>query len=231
MPLTSILSAEIRPDKVRAYEQLCLQLAERARSGGEGLRWTAHQSLFGASNQFFFVTRSEGFAGLAVAGRIDQTIRRVLGEEDGGRWLQKASECVVDQRHDVAVDRPELSYAPEGADTEPAYGLVTVVRARPGHQEAAEELIRKVAEAIPKTDDTIRLVTYQTVVGDLMQYFTVRPLPSLGDLDHVIAASELLTQAFGPSEGGLIYRSGMEAIERVDRAIHLYREELSNPSF
>ena len=228
MSLTNVLSVEVRPEMVRSYEQLCLQLAEQARSSGEELRWTAHQSIFGKTNQFYFVTQSESYASLALVGRIDETIRRVCGEDEGTRMIQKLSECVASQRHDVSIQRPELSYAPEGVGAPTPFALVTVARAKPGQQEEVEELIRKVAEAIPKTDDTVRLFTNQVVVGDLLQYFTVRPLQSLADLDHVIATPELLTQAFGASEGGLIYRNGMEAVNQVEREINLYREELSN---
>lgn len=228
MPLTTVLSVEVRPECARTYEQLCLKLAEQAKERGSSPNWTAHQGLFGAGNPFYFVVQSDDFAGLAASARVDETIQRALGDEAAGDWLQSASECIASQRHEVAVDRPELSYAPNGADPTAPFTLLTVVRARPGHQEACEELIRKVAEAIPKTDDTSSVVTYQTVIGDLTQYWTVRPLSSLAEMDHILPAPELLSQAFGPAEGGLIFRIGMDAIERVERSITIHREELSN---
>ena len=89
---------------------------------------------------------------------------------------------------------------------------------------------RKVAEAIPKLDDSARIMSYQTIFGDLSQYWTVRPLESMADLDRQLPAAELLTQAFGPAEGGLIFRTGLEAMARVEREMVVYRPELSNPA-
>ena len=40
-------------------------------------------------------------------------------------------------------------------------------RARPGHADALEELVRKVAEAIPKVDDPARISTWQSYFGDM----------------------------------------------------------------
>lgn len=72
-------------------------------------------------------------------------------------------------------------------------------------------------------------MTYQTVIGDLSEYLTVRPLNEIGEMDSQRPAQELLNQAFGPAEGGLIYRAGLDAIESVERSILLTRAELSNP--
>jgi hypothetical protein len=71
-------------------------------------------------------------------------------------------------------------------------------------------------------------MTYQTVIGDLSRYWTVRPLESLADLDKRTPPAMLLTEAFGPAEGGLIFRSGLEASSVVERNIVAYRPELSN---
>ncbi len=102
-----------------------------------------------------------------------------------------------------------------------------MARARPGRREAVEEILRKIAEPIPKVDEPIRITTYQTVIGDALQYWTVRPLDELGDLDEQLTVSDLLEKAFGPAEGGLIFRSGLEAVEQLERSITIYRDELS----
>ena len=67
------------------------------------------------------------------------------------------------------------------------------------------------------------------MVGVLSEYWTVRPLDDLGELDEQLPTAELLNQAFGVAEGGLIYRTGLEAIEEVKRQIVVYRQDLSNP--
>ena len=107
--------------------------------------------------------------------------------------------------------------------------MLTVLEESPGKQEACEEVIRKVAEAIPKLDDTARLMTFQTVVGNLSEYWTVRPLTDLSKLDDQRTPQDLLIQAFGPAEGGLIYRSGLDAMTRLQRSILVYRPDMSNP--
>ena len=133
-------------------------------------------------------------------------------------------------RQTISRERPDLSCPPDRRDRGYPAAIVTVLRARPGRQEACEELIRKLAEAIPKVGDPARLVAFQTLVGDLAQYWTVRPLQNLGELDRQALPADLLNQAFGAAEGGLIFRSGLEAIDDVRREIVLYREDLSNPS-
>ncbi len=106
---------------------------------------------------------------------------------------------------------------------------VTQIRARPGAQEECEELIRKVAEAIPKVDDPSRFTTWQTLMGDRLAYGIAFPLSGIGDLDKRLSPAELLEKAFGTSEGGLIYRQGREAISKLQTSISMYREDLSNP--
>ena len=83
-------------------------------------------------------------------------------------------------------------------------------------------------EARAKVDDSTRMTAYQTVVGDLAQYWTIRPLERLADLDRQIPLPELLNQAFGAAEGGLIFRSGLEAVARVERQLVAFRPELSH---
>ena len=67
------------------------------------------------------------------------------------------------------------------------------------------------------------------MVGVLAEYWTARPLEDLSELDDQLPPAELLNQAFGAAEGGLIYRTGLEAIEEVKRQIVVYRQDLSNP--
>jgi hypothetical protein len=104
----------------------------------------------------------------------------------------------------------------------------TTIRARNGHFEACEELLRKIAEAIPKVDDPSTTITWQPLIGELGQYVVLRPLQSLADLDQQKSPPDLLSEAFGPAEGGLIYRAGLEAIESAERDILILRPDLSN---
>lgn len=227
MPLTTVLSIQTRPEKSLEYEDLLRELAERARERDDPGRYTTHQTLFGELGAFHFVSRNDDWSSLSSRGMVQQIIARVMGEEEGREWSRRSTACIATAVHQVSVDRPDLSYPPDGEEPAPL-AVVTLAHARPGGQEACEELIRKVAEAIPKLDDPTRIVAYQSAIGDLSQYWTVRPLDALDDLDEQRQAQDLLVQAFGASEGGLIWRSGVQAIQEARREIVALRPDLSN---
>jgi len=156
-------------------------------------------------------------------------VLRVLGEKKGTEALRLFGAATRSLSTSISRDRPELSYPrDETAGIAPA-SVVTVAKVRPGQLEAYEELIRKVAEAIPKVGDPARMTAFQNVVGDLSLYWTVRGLEDLSELDDQLPPPELLNQAFGVAEGGLIYRAGLSAIEQVERRIVILNEDLSNP--
>ncbi len=230
MPLTSVLSVQIRPEKQRRYEELAQQVAEAARAKDEQTRWTVHQTAFGELGSLHFVSNFENFTELGQQGLVPELIVRVLGETQAAKFMQEIEECSVAQRHEISTDRPDLSYQRDGGEREIApAAMVTVVQAQAGQQDAVEELIRKLAEAIPKVGDPARMSCFQTVVGPLGRLWTVRPLQDLSELDDQKQPQELLEGAFGAAEGGLIYRSGLDAIEQARRSVMIYREDLSNP--
>jgi len=229
MPLTSILSVQVRPDRFAQYQELVRNLAARAVEQKDEFHWTAHQTAYGDLGALHFVSEDPDFAGIAARGNTQELILRVLGENEGAKALDSMLECTISQQVTISLDRPELSYPPEQTDRVFPAAVVTQIRARPGGQEALEELIRKIAEAIPKVGDPSRIVSYQVMVGMLSAYWTVRSLEDLSELDDQLQPAELLDQAFGAAEGGLIYRTGLEAIEEVRRQIVVYRQDLSNP--
>ena len=228
MSLANVLTVDVRPDRARRYAELCSELAQNAQNHQDPLHWTAFETRIGPSNRLYFVIAAESFGDLESLGSHEEMFVRVLGELRGREWQEEVGSCVASQSQDVSIDRPELSYPPDSADRTAPFALVTVVNARPGQQDACEELIRKVAEAIPKVDDSTRITAYQTILGDLSQYWTIRPLERLADLDRQIPLPELLDRAFGPAEGGLIFRSGLEAMARVERQVVAFRPELSH---
>jgi len=228
MPLSNILTVDIRQGERRRYIELCQELSESARNKQDPLQWTTHETRVGKANRIHFVVTAADFTEIENKGTPEEMIGRVLGEKRALEWLDESDACVESQLQEISADRPELSYVRVEAETMAPAAIITVVQARPGHQEGCEELIRKIAEAIPKVDDGSQIMTFQTVVGDLMRYWTVRPLESIADLDKHLPAAQLLNEAFGPAEGGLIFRSGLEAISVVERNIVVYRPELSN---
>lgn len=229
MPLTGILSVQVRPDRVRLYEELVQDLTKRAIKQKETFHWTAHQTVFGDLGALHFVTENADFAAIAARGNTQELIQRVLGAEAGAKALTDMLECTMSQRQTLSADRLDLSYPPDAMDRIHPAAVVTQVQARAGGQDAVEELIRKIAEAIPKVDDPSRIVTYQVMLGTLGSYWTLRPFEDMSELDDQLSPADLLNKAFGAAEGGLIYRTGIEAIERVSRQIVMYREDLSNP--
>ena len=230
MPFTIVNSVTIRPALVRQFEEAVGELASQAAQKRELWQWTGHQAVFGDTGTMHFAYQADDFASLEKLGTLEELYARVLGEERGREVQDRANECVESGRHTVSIERADLSYPPDQIEAaEFPLAIVTTARVRPGRTEECEELIRKIAEAIPKVDDPARIISYQTVLGDLNEYWTVRPLRELAELDRHRPAPELLNQAFGAAEGGLIWRAGSEAIQEVQRQVMSYREDLSNP--
>jgi hypothetical protein len=229
MALFSVLAQSIEPERLGAFEESVRKLATRAAEKRERWTWTAHQTAIGELGTIYFVSEAQDWSELATRGSVLDLARRVLGDKEGERMLEVTRAAIRSAQQTVSVDRPDLSYLPEQRTTTAPFHMVTVVRVRPGGQEAFEEFLRKLAEAIPKVDDPARTQVRQTLVGDLREYRIARPLAGLGDLDRQLPAPELLLKAFGTAEGGLLFRTGQEAIEHVERRIVAYREDLSNP--
>jgi hypothetical protein len=230
MPLTTVLTNQVRPECTRRYEELVGKLAHEAQEKSEKWSWHAHQAAMGELGQYHFVSENENFQAIATRGALPELTARVLGPKETERWMEEISGCLLAQRYEVVTDRPELSYPPAQMDKPSPAAVVTAIRVRAGHQDACEELIRKIAEAIPKVDDAARMVTYQTLIGDLARYWTVRPIGDLGDLDKHRSPADLLNEAFGAAEGGLIFRTGLDAVDDVQRSILVFRPDLSNPA-
>lgn len=232
MALIHVLTTRPRPDMARTYEGIVQRIAERARGAREKFRWTAHQTIHGAPPAYHFVSEATDWTTLGTG---DLTavgfVMRLFGSKDGQKVRDELAACASQTESIIGRDRPDLSCLgdePELALGRAPLAMVTRLVARPGHQDAVEELVRKVAEAIPKVDEPTRIATSQVVIGPLRSYWTVRPLMSLGDLDAQSMPGDLLIRAFGAGEGGLVYRSGIEAIERSVRTIVAARPELSN---
>lgn len=230
MALTMVNSVTVRSALTRQFEDHVRLLAEHASEKGEAWKWTGHQVLFGDTRTLHFAYEAPDFAALSQLGTVEDLWKRAAGPVRGAELFDRTNECIEAAEHTISIDRPDLSYLPDEQDrTAHPFAVVTTARVRPGHSEACEELIRKLAEAIPKVDDPTRLIAYQSMIGDMHLYWTVRPLRGLEALDDATPPADLLTRAFGPGEGGLLWRTGNEAIQEARREIVAYREDLSNP--
>ncbi len=229
MPIISVFTDNIRQDRLRTYEDRVAELAAEARNKKEAWRWTAHQVRFGPLARIYYVSRHEDHADVEKHGDPEALFKRVLGEKKGEKQLEEANECLVSTERTLGVPRPELSYPQEPAEEIARISSLALIRARPGHQHALEELLLKIAEAIPKSSESASITSVQALTGDMLAYWLVRPLNSLADLDRQSIGRDLLIKAYGQNEGDRIFRTGMEATDQLQREITLYREDLSNP--
>ena len=229
MPIISVITDHIRQDQLRRYEDRVAELATEARKREEGWRWTAHEVKFGPLARIYYVSRHEDHADVEKRGDPEALFKRVLGEKKGRRQLEETNECLVSSDRTLGVPRPELSYPQEPAQTIARISSLALVRARPGLQHVVEEMLLKIAEAIPKSGESASITSVQALTGDMLSYWIVRPLDRLADLDQQSVGRDLLIKAYGQNEGDQIFRSGLEATDQLQREITAYREDLSNP--
>jgi hypothetical protein len=230
MAVNTTLSVEVQPGAIVRYTAKIAELAAAARKKREKFTWGTYQTLFGERMRLHFVSSAEGFGALQERGTPADLVGRVLGDAAAPQFLTELGSCVAAQRMTVSVDRPDLSHVrnplPPGSVRAAS---VTRILVRPGARDAFEELMRRLAEAIPKMDEPLQLLTRQVVIGNLAEYLAILPLQELRELDAHRAPELLLTEAFGPGEGGHLFRTGGEAVQAIEREIVSLREELSNP--
>jgi hypothetical protein len=227
----SIRSAELPVTTTRTVWWLITELADAARKKDEPLKWIAQEVAFGSLGKVYYVSLHPDHADIEKHGDAPAIFQRVLGEKKGLALFGEIQGCIESTERGIAVVRPDLSYPQEeGAGERRPLTSLSTLRARPGAQAQLEELIRKVAEAVPKTGGQTRLMTYQALTGGFSNtYYLARPLNRLADLDRQPIGQEALVAAYGKAEGERIFRSGGEAIQDVLREILVLREERSNP--
>jgi hypothetical protein len=230
MALNTLLRNQIQPSAIGRYVAAIQRLAEAARKQKEPFTWGAFQTLFGEQQGgFAYVSIAENFEALGKRGGVPELAARVLGA-DAPRFLEEVGGSLVSSSLTISIDRPDLSYLPRPlAPGQMKAAAVVRTEVRPGMRESYEDLLRKLSEAIPKVGDPSQVIIRQTIVGNVSEYVSIRPLRDLAELDAQRPPDQLLTQAFGASEGGLIFRNGGAAIEHIERSVVGHRPELSNP--
>ena len=228
MALVNSDRCRARVGSMVAFEDVVARLSKAAAEKDYERPWTAYQTLHGAIGNISFITLHDSWQDLALQTPPATIFQDLFGAEEGRRLFAEANACLDGLESIVAVDRPELSYSEAELERPPAYMQFTQIRARAGAQEECEELIRKVAEAIPKVDDPTRFTAWQTLMGDRLTYGISFPLSGIADLDARLSPADLLQKAFGSSEGSLLYRQGRQAISELQTSLSVYREDLSN---
>ncbi len=230
MSLTTVLSVSVRPDRMSAYESGVQRLAQQADEQKEAFEWGAYQVVAGALGTLHFVSSAPDWATFAAREPIEVLVRRILGDTGGAQLLEELGQCIVAERYVIGRDRLDLSCPPPENAAHTAMATVATLQAKPGGEDACEELIRKVAQAIPQVSDPRRMMACQTFIGDPRVYWIVTPLADVADLDRMLPIEELLMKAFG-AEGTLIHRTALAAIERFERHMTMFRPELSHASW
>ncbi len=230
MSLTTVLSVSVRPDRRSAYEAHVHRLADKAREQKEALEWATYEVVAGPIGTLHFVAEVRGWTEFAAREPIQLFIRRVMGETEGTQLIDQLNECAQSERLVIGRDRPDLSCPPPEAGPRAATSVITLIHARAGGEDACEEFIRKVGQAIPLVGDPRRYLAYQTVVGDPRMYWAVTPVADVAELDRMLMPQDLLPKAFG-AEGALVYRSGLDAMLHMERRMTVLRPELSNAAW
>ncbi|HZP41182.1 MAG TPA: hypothetical protein VFD84_06695 [Candidatus Binatia bacterium] len=206
------------------------RLAQQADEQKEAFEWGAYQVVAGALGTLHFVSSAPDWATFAAREPIEVLVRRILGDTGGAQLLEELGQCIVAERYVIGRDRLDLSCPPPENAAHTAMATVATLQAKPGGEDACEELIRKVAQAIPQVSDPRRMMACQTFIGDPRVYWIVTPLADVADLDRMLPIEELLMKAFG-AEGTLIHRTALAAIERFERHMTMFRPELSHASW
>jgi hypothetical protein len=227
MSITTVARYQIKPDKTLDFESGLLEISNRANEANDPLIWTTAQIVGGELGAYDIVVPHESLSEASSADNPQVLVGRLFDADRAQSLMTTISASIESVNLSIVRDRPELSYPSEAGPGEMIAAVITQAITRPGHRLAAEELMRKVAEAIPKTDDIRRFTCYQPLIGNLRELAAVRPVYDWAELDQATPVEELLNQAFGTSEGGLIFRQGMEAFESLESELARVRRDLS----
>jgi hypothetical protein len=227
MALASVVTASVRPDRFDVYEEIVRRVVDRAKRANDPAHWHVQQVTFGEAGRYHFLQELSDWEALGRIDRTDDVVLRLFGEAEGRPLLASLRECLLGSRRTVSRERPDLGTGHLDGALPTATCLVTILRVHPGGGPRCEELIRRTAEAIARVGDPSRLHVYETLIGDGRSYWTVRPIEEMSALAEVLPPRDLLLKAFGDDEGLRIYRTGLEAVEQVDRQLTVLRPDLS----
>jgi hypothetical protein len=202
-------------------------IAKRADEKNDPTLYGCWQVHGGEQGVYDIVLPSESFSEAASREPAPALIHRLFGDQDGPRIMEQTSGAIESAESMILRDRPELSYPSDHDPSHMIAAVVTQLEMRPGHREACEELVRKVAEAIPKTDDIRRFTAMQPLIGDMRRLYAVRSIFDWKELDTATPIEQLLNQAFGIAEGGLVFRAAGEGLESLTSELLVRRQDLS----
>lgn len=228
MPLIALLRSSVHPQAIQRYERAAQRLAARARDDADTFRWSTRQINGLEGRQYGYIAPAASFAELAGREQIDALVRRLFGESEGNALLDELAAAVTQQSFSVLSPREDLSNVTLPLESPPPLMHHTQLRVRPGGQAAIEELLRKVLEASAKLDDKRKILTTQTVIGDISEYGAARAIWDPAELDSQLPPPALLIEAFGEREGREILETASGHLESAVTLLSVYRPDLSN---
>jgi hypothetical protein len=226
MSILTVLTYTLRPEKLAQWEGAMVRITNAANKANDPMHWMYSEALGGEANNVNLGFLDESMAQAAARESAPQFLLRLFGAKEGASQLAETSECIQSVETMMLRDRPELSYPADRAEVPVAF-VTTQLTFHPERQEECEEMIRKIAEAVPKVGEPRHFTIYQPVIGNMRQIGSVRSIFDLAQLDQVLPLRQLLNEAFGAAEGGVIYRTGMEAVEEMRTRLLRVRPELS----
>jgi hypothetical protein len=227
MALTTVLSVQVKPERWSEYEEAIQFLAERAVQEHEFVEWGAHTVAAGRLGAIHFVSEAANWKAFGERGSPEEMVCRVHGDQAGTTLSEHMRACAVETRFIIGEERSDLSRPPQERGRPAAMAAVALFGVRPGGVKAGETMFAKCAEAANKLKDPRHFITVQTVIGDLHSYWVVTPLTAPADLDQMRSPAKLLQDAFG-EDGRQTFLSGLDAMQRAERQITVFRPDLSN---
>ncbi|MBW2695404.1 MAG: hypothetical protein JRE70_02955 [Deltaproteobacteria bacterium] len=227
MAINTVVRYRVRPDRIPVWESALGDIAKRAQEESEPIRYFCAQVQGGELGCYDIVLPGESVAEAASRDPAPALIARLFDSKEAMRIMADTSGSILGAESSILRDRPELAYPDDEGRSDLLAAVVTTAIVRPGHREPVEELFRKVAEAIPKTGESRRFTAWQPLIGDLRALYAVRPVRAWSELNEVGPLDDLLNQAFGAAEGGLIFRAAGEGLESLTSELVVLRPELS----
>ena len=230
--MTSIVAVSTRsviPKQMTEWELGLRDIASRAAGQSDPLRYCWFQTVAGDLTQFHLVLEHRSFDEAARDQDIYGAVRRAYGELEGSALLDRLRGCFQTAVTVVIHSRDDLLDLAHGPIWTAPFAELHRYTVRPGRQRAFEEWARHLVEAWSKRHDG-RVGIYQPVYGAPDEYWLVRGLAGMQDLDRSGSPSRVLVADFGGEAAERLEEQRREAVSGAEVELIRRRPELSRTS-